>query len=128
MFINNEGTIPLEEWEEEENGYVYYVRSRLLREIRDDLSKALEKEGLLEEGVYYHSQRGNETFPHPWRSIACFAVTGTNEGHYVHVEVFLDGVDTKLEHKAKLLFSIKTFLGFEKAQHIAAACTRLLGA
>jgi hypothetical protein len=119
--------IPVEVWEKGEDGFLHYVKSRTIGEIGADLARHLKKEGLEEEGVSRLVDK-ETPFPKKWRWIACFAVTGSNEGHYVHVEVFEDGVDMKGKHTAILLFLVKTFNGLERAQQIAAACARLLGA
>ncbi len=60
-----------------------------------------------------------------YRWIACFAVTGGSEGHYIHVDLIggydLDGTGTALH-----LFTGKTFLGLAHAHTIANRCAELL--
>lgn len=56
-----------------------------------------------------------------FRWLACFAVTGANEGHYVHVELLRDD-------KRLLLFLGKTFRGMESACQAASLLATLLGA
>lgn len=61
-------------------------------------------------------------WPADVRWVACFPVTGGNEGHYVHVEVVLS------DGSRKLLFLGKTFKGMAHAAKIAARCAVALGA
>ena len=65
----------------------------------------------------------NPEEPFPKGRIACFAVTGANEGHYIHVEVIHR--DTR---EATLLFLGKTFAGWDHAWKMTETCARLLGA
>ena len=60
---------------------------------------------------------------HRW--IACFAVTGGSEGHYVHVDL-VDGFDREWAGKALHLITGKTFLGLAHALKIANRCAELL--
>jgi len=55
------------------------------------------------------------------RWIACYAVTGTSEGHYVHVEVLAEG-------GRHALFLGKTFQGQQSACCAASLLAMLLGA
>lgn len=93
--------------------------------------RSIHKELLTELGdmvdEYFHIDyviRGRGTFLWPdnvhW--IACYAVTGGSEGHYIHVDL----IDR--EDKRTLVFLGKTFLGMQHAQNIAARCAELLGA
>lgn len=59
--------------------------------------------------------------------LACYAVTGGSEGHYVHVEA-ISGYDEKGKLFGRPLFLAKTFGGPEKADQLAAAARHLLGA
>ena len=56
--------------------------------------------------------------------LAVYAVTGTSEGHYVHIDLIGSPGDNQVEHMAM----VKTFSGWEKASLIAQAAGRLLGA
>ena len=66
----------------------------------------------------------------PWpngaRWIACYAVAGANEGHYVHV----DAIHTHPYGRAVVqqLLIVKVLTGREHALAIAAVCTRVLQA
>ncbi len=62
--------------------------------------------------------------------VACFAVTGGSEGHYIHVDAYpsrytFGGV---AEEKPIHLALGKTFKGWEHAWHIARICAEQLGA
>ena len=54
--------------------------------------------------------------------LACYAVTGGSEGHYVHVDALMKG-----GARESLLIG-KTFGGMAEAQAVAARCAVLLGA
>jgi hypothetical protein len=63
-------------------------------------------------------------WPARWSWLAVYAVTGTSEGHYVHIDLIGCPGDGQVEHMAM----VKTFSGWEKASLIAQAAGRLLGA
>jgi len=109
--------------------------SRMLR-LRDDmtvkqiwrrLDRVLRRERLSDEGISMAEWRVNTTVPF-WalipnpRWIACYAVTGGSEGHYVHVDLIGS------EEARKLVFLCKTFEGMDHAYKIAQRCAELLGA
>jgi len=60
-----------------------------------------------------------------YRWIACYAVTGGSEGHYIHVDL-VQGFDRDYTGKALHLITGKTFLGLEHALKIANRCAELL--
>jgi len=60
-----------------------------------------------------------------YRWIACYAVTGGSEGHYVHIDL-IHGYDQDWSGKALHLITGKTFLGLAHAQKIANRCAELL--
>lgn len=60
------------------------------------------------------------------RWLACYAVTGGSEGHYVHVDRLW--VDDALALQREALFLSKTFGGYETACKIAAHLGARLGA
>ena len=60
-----------------------------------------------------------------YRWIACYAVTGGSEGHYIHVDL-VQGYDHDWSGKALHLITGKTFLGLEHARRIANRCAELL--
>ena len=82
---------------------------------------------------------GQEASKQPWpkyRWIACYAVIGSNEGHYVHIDVVYKDNDVIVDPHGKnqevscqrMMFLGKTFAGFDKAWDIARACARHLAA
>jgi hypothetical protein len=108
-----------------------------------------EYESLLDE--YFHGPDSEfATVPKNYRWVACYAVTGGNEGHYIHVEYLAEVKKIKIPDpndqtgfgKAKEVYPCngqsllhvvrlaigKTFRGMEHAQAIANRCARLLGA
>ena len=66
-------------------------------------------------------------FPYPYSFIACFAVTGASEGHYIHIEATFRDEATKALRLRPLALG-KTFHGLEHAYAIATACAKHLGA
>lgn len=103
---------------------------RKIADIYCDLSESLKEVGYYpDDGLSrmdymckedYRQSLRDAVFPeHRW--IACFAVTGDSEGHYIHVEVVKD--DSR-----ELIFLGKTFQGMEHAYRIALVCARILGA
>jgi hypothetical protein len=63
----------------------------------------------------------------PYWWIACYAVTGTSEGHYVHVDRIWSEPYGRAEHREPL-FLVKTFSGYGRACAIAAHLGARLGA
>lgn len=110
------------------DGYVHTIRRKTVKEVYEELRARLEFEGMLPDEYFaistlieYEKEDGiNKPFP-DFRLIACYPVTGGNEGHYIHVDAIKDG-------KCELIFVGKTFQGFERACEIANACARHLGA
>ncbi|MHB1134265.1 MAG: hypothetical protein ACYC4L_17995 [Chloroflexota bacterium] len=68
----------------------------------------------------------NERWPEQYAWVACYAVTGGSEGHYIHVDLLHVGKEgeTSLRH----VFLAKTFLGWDYACGIASTAGRLLRA
>lgn len=109
--------------------------TRALR-IRDDmtvkqvwrrLDRMLRREKLSGEGISMAEWRFDTTVPFfslvaDLRWIACYAVTGNSEGHYVHVDLIGS------EGQRRLVFLCKTFEGMDHAYKIAQRCAELLGA
>lgn len=83
----------------------------------------------------HDGKKGHEVeWPAHTRFVACYAVTGGSEGHYVHVDAVLscrvDGQAYRQgdpQHSVQL-FCCKTFRGAAHAQAIAAKFAELLGA
>jgi hypothetical protein len=72
-----------------------------------------------------------------FRHVACYAVTGTNEGHYIHCDLVCETVDStgrrlprldQKPYKAVTVFTAKTFNGMDAAYRTARRIATLLGA
>ena len=64
-----------------------------------------------------------------YRTIACYPVEGSSEGHYIHVEAY--GMRSPQQTgmvPVRYLFVGKTFKGMEHAALIARRCAEMLGA
>lgn len=104
-----------------------------------------EYEALIDE--YFSGPSADGPVPHDYRWVACFAVTGGSEGHYIHVD-FMVPVDRMVasegdfgekQHELSIapgcrlwrnvrLALGKTFKGMDHACEIARRCAVLLGA
>lgn len=114
-----------------ETGYVHYVEGRPLAEIYNELRAVLDEQDMIDEyfSVASDFKREAARWPNGWRWVACYAVTGGSEGHYVHVDVISDvEIGGKHVRTSQLIFLGKTFRGMDHAQKIAAACATALGA
>jgi hypothetical protein len=56
--------------------------------------------------------------------VACFAVEGGSEGHYIHVELIYS--DEKGNQRRELAFLGKTFMGLDHALKVAGVLTRVI--
>jgi hypothetical protein len=108
-------------WEEnpEKKGYLRKVRNKTVKEVFDETVAFLKERDLYDELDYFSishpwSIDAKKTdFPNPWRWIACYAVVGGSEGHYIHVDV----IDT--EGKREMIFIGKTFSGMDHALKVS---------
>ncbi|MDI6907907.1 MAG: hypothetical protein QMC81_10560 [Thermoanaerobacterales bacterium] len=116
-------------------GYVRHIGNRPVGEVFSELKERLKAENLLPEEsfhiVYLDSfirPKYEAEFPR-YRWLACYAVTGTSEGHYIRVDalVLRPDLDPPI-CQAEPVFLGKTFKGLDFAQAVAAACARHLGA
>ena len=121
-------TIDPEVWicdpEPSREGFLKRTRRKSIGEVYDQV---LAITGQEPEGA----DEGLSLFPgvdrdQPWPEgrIACFAVTGSNEGDYVHVEVIRNS--DRVRH-AELLFLGKTFSGPDSAWTLARRLACILG-
>jgi len=97
------------------------VEGRMLKDIHKDLKTALRD--MVDE--YFNLATPSltkEKWPRFVKWIACYAVTGASEGHYVHVDLIYH------DNSRQLVFLGKTFQGMQHAQAIAAKCAEELGA
>lgn len=141
---NGAGAIPIAVWrrvltpEGEDTGRVYHAANRPVGAVYEELCERLVAEGLEDEylsisGIFRHrhgydADFGKVPFPGDWRWLACYAVTGANEGHYVHVSAVYSTESPDGAFREEMVFRGKTFLGLAHAQKIAARCAELLGA
>lgn len=109
------------------------TEGRLVRDVYDELRRSL---GELVDEYFHIASSQTETpisgwsaglvsmatWPDRVRWIACYAVTGGSEGHYIHVDLIY------YDKRRDLVFLGKTFQGMEHAQKIAAKCADELGA
>jgi len=116
--------IDIEVWEPnpEKPGYLRFVRMKTVQEVFDELEARLKTDKLLPDEYFTISPEYDrcpemET-PKDWWRIACFAVKGVNEGHYVHIGIIRAGGEYRD------LFLGKTFQGLDYALKVAGACTR----
>jgi len=73
-----------------------------------------------------HGVDPQDFFPsHYW--LACYVVSGNNEGHYIHVDVFIKNPATK-QMSHRFLYRIKTFAGMEYAYRLAHVLAEMLQA
>ena len=100
------------------------IDGRPLKDICQELNQVLEAEGIEGERFsrWWDSGHPDEKWPKTWHWIACYAVTGDSEGHFVHVDV--------IAHKStrKMVLLCKTLDGMKHAYEIAKRCAELLGA
>lgn len=103
------------------------TESATVAEVCRRLRVVLDAEELIDR---YFSVSGSPDQPfqellQQYRWIACYAVTGGSEGHYIHVDL-VAGYDTDWTGKTLHLITGKTFLGLAHAHKIANRCAELL--
>jgi hypothetical protein len=116
-------------------GRMIRLRGRKIAEILSDLKLELEvlQPGIMEEVEYLERDvldrhdHPDKEYPAKVRRIACYATTGSSEGHYVHIDVLIEAADRRSLTVVPLA-TAKTFLGMQTATRFAAACAVLLGA
>ena len=93
---------------------------RLLRDV-------LQQEDMIDEyfSLCFETDQTFWKLLEDYRWIACYAVTGGSEGHYIHVDL-VHGYDSDYKGKALHLITGKTFLGLGHALKIANRCAELL--
>ena len=126
--------IEIEIWEPnpDKPGYLRKNRVKTTREVYNELYAILNAEELIDEyfnldiEIRYNKSAVEPEFP-PYKWIACYAVTGGSEGHYIHIDCINRGDSPDSKPTATNVFLGKTFQGMEHAQKIAARCAELLG-
>lgn len=118
----------------EKKGYLIYTGNISIKEVYKQLKERLEKDGLLPDEYFSiscsYDYKEDAPFPDNYRWIACYAVTGGSEGHYIHVDILapLELSPIKTIRESKLIYLGKTFQGFDFAARVAVACAKHLGA
>jgi hypothetical protein len=104
-------------------GYIVETIPATINKVFDYLSKSMPDDMIDEyfSNMAKYDKNGNEAFPQDYNWIACYAVTGGSEGHYVHVDIIK-------EDKRTLLYLAKTFRGYNHACEIAAHLGKMLNA
>lgn len=126
----NQVVVPTEIWvpdpEQHDKGYLMLERRRTIEEVYEDLRRILGRypAGAEESFSIFPPLGWAKPSPEwPKGRIACFAVTGSNEGHYVHVEVHPSSEGTR-----ELVLIGKTFQGADAAWALARRLADLLEA
>lgn len=109
-------------YEVDDGCIIHNERARNIDDIMIDVRKELGNE-LIDKMDYFSSfrynERGSAGFSPHYHWIACFAVEGGSEGHYIHVEE-IDG-----DGHRHLVILGKTFLGLDVALEIANKLTKI---
>ena len=116
-----------------ESQYIERVNGRTMVNIYGQLVKRLgdmvDEYFHLAIEISYAPNRADIEWPTRIRWLACYAVTGGSEGHYVHIDALMVEDEGRDQHLVvRPLFLGKTFQGMAHAQAIAAKCAELLGA
>jgi len=132
----NEEAVTLTIYDVNEEGYIANERGRPVRQIIKDLNAALAKMPWDDQG-WSGDYDGFSTcfknlslsdvdhpfmWPAEWSWISVYAVTGANEGDYVHIDVI------RRDGSREMMATYKTFGGRQQAQQIANRTAILLGA
>lgn len=104
-------------------GYIVETTPATVNQVFDYLSKSMPDDMIDEyfSNMAKYDKSGNEAFPQEYNWIACYAVTGGSEGHYVHVDIIKGD-------KRQMLYLAKTFRGYDHACEIAAHLGKMLNA
>lgn len=103
-------------------GYVRNVKPKSIRTVFNWVKAEVSKTVDLEQFDYFQISCSEDREGGSWplnARIACFAVTGGSEGHYVHVDALSS------DGNRNLILG-KTFLGFDHALELAGALSKLL--
>jgi len=101
-------------------GYIVHTQPKKISQVAAWIQAELQKKGIdLTEYDYFSWDNPGDPWPiDAWR-VACFAVTGGSEGHYIHITALHRG-------EVKSLAVGKTFMGFEHAHKLSNALAELL--
>jgi len=101
-------------------GFLKKERDKTIEEVYLETVNFLKEQGLFDELDYFTIENALKTetpFPR-WRWIACYAVVGGNEGHYIHVDAITS------EGKHIMIFTGKTFSGMDFALKVSNLLTK----
>jgi hypothetical protein len=107
----------------EKKGYLKFVRLKTIEEVYKEANQFLKEQFLYDRLDYFlvsgsTNKEDKAEFP-KWRWIACYAVVGGSEGHYIHVDALT------VEGKFVQIFTGKTFLGMNFALEVSNALTKV---
>lgn len=104
-------------------GYIVETIPATINQVYEYLRKNMPDDMIDEyfSNMATYGKNGDNAFPQDYNWIACYAVTGGSEGHYVHVDIIK-------EDKRTLLYLAKTFRGYDHACAIAAHLGKMLNA
>ena len=121
--------IELEVWKPnpDKPGYCMFDRMATVGDVYDRCVEALDQAGLeddIEGLTIMHPYGRLDDWPRSW-FVACFAVRGSSEGHYIHVEAtaLTLGEYRHQVDERRLVLLCKTFSGLDRATAVAAALT-----
>lgn len=109
----------------EKPGYLMLERKKTYAEVFEELVQVLKEQGVYDGLDYFSNMMRREQEKgefRDWRWIACYAVEGGNEGHYIHVATIFD--NTSEHWKTETVFMGKTFMGMDHALNVANICTK----
>ena len=101
----------------EQTGFLKFERNKTYGEVYEELVQFLKEQGVYDELDYLSNHMDKEAVFGEYRWIACFAVKGGSEGHFIHIETISDT-------GRELIFLGKTFSGLEHAMKISNLCTQ----
>lgn len=109
----------------EEKGLLKFVRNKTIGEVHKEVIQFLKEQFLYDRLDYFNisgmvqlMEKDKKDFP-KWRCIACYAVVGSNEGHYVYVDAIAINGDVIS------IFAGKTFCGMDFALEVSNALTKV---
>lgn len=123
-------------WMKDYNRRLHIREKHTTRQVFRRVRNVLLREGLIDEYFSLSSlleidnveDRRFLDYIQGYRTIACYPVEGSSEGHYIHVEAYGSPDRQTKMVPVRYLFTGKTFKGMEHAALIARRCAEMLGA
>ncbi len=106
---------------------------KTVREVLAFVNAELKRIGLDDDGTWGTMDGAEFPWPESYRWIAVFPVTGSSEGHYMHLDLYLDGYsggqasEPLTAGRVLHLALSKTFSGMVHAEAVCDATRRILG-